>query len=264
MRSLFELRIAFVQRLMCAALLGPICMALTPELAIAASSAASTPSGSAAIEAAPVQEISPAEIMLFQTHHLKNIRNPADLTYAYKKVNESGPPVLDQVHLDVTKINPDGSATASLRFLTGTRKLEIPEVKNSEGNPVILGFLEWDIGQMKQHTGGSTNYFRKRIRMALADAAHVRQIVFPYNGKSLDGNEISIQPYRDDPMHARFEKYVNKRYTFILSDSIPGGVYQIRTTLSNDIPRVANVNLTAGNAQNEESITLVKQENLKH
>lgn len=222
--------------------------------------AATTETAATQASSAPVQEISPAEVMLFQMDHLQHISTPIDLTYAYKKVNDSGPAVDDQVHVDVTKINPDGSATVSLRFLTGTRKLEIPKVENSRGNPLLLGFLEWDIGQMKQQTGGSTNYFRKRIRMALADAAQVRPTTFMYNGKKLEGQEISIHPYRNDPMHARFEKYVNKRYVFILSNQVTGGVYQIGSTLSGAL---ADVPSKEKNSQMEESITLVKEEKNK-
>ena len=255
MQIFFGHRSSAIRQLMCVVFCVPTCLVISMSVSLAATAE------TAATSAAPVQEISPAEVKLFQTDHLQNIRMPVDLTYAYKKVNDSGPAVDDQVHVDVTKINPDGSATVSLRFLTGTRKLEIPKVENSRGNPLLLGFLEWDIGQMKQQTGGSTNYFRKRIRMALADAAEVRPITFMYNGKKLDGQEISIQPYRNDPMHARFEKYVNKRYIFILSNQVAGGVYQIGSTLSGAL---ADVPSQGKNAQMEESITLVKEEKNKH
>jgi hypothetical protein len=34
-------------------------------------------------------------------------------------------------------------------------------------------------------------------------------------------------------MHARFEKYLHKTYTFILSERVPGGLYELRTSLGN-------------------------------
>ncbi|MDY7545702.1 hypothetical protein RGU75_05575 [Glaciimonas sp. CA11.2] len=256
MQIFFGHRLSAIRELMCVAFFVPTVLVMSMSVSLAApaeTAATSRPS-------APVQEISPAEVMLFQTDHLKNIRMPVDLTYAYRKVNESGSAVDDQIHVDVTKINPDGSSTVSLRFLTGTRKLEIPKVENSRGNPLLLGFLESDIGQMKQETGGSTNYFRKRIRMALADTAQVRPITFMYHGKKLDGQEISVQPYRNDPMHARFEKYVNKRYVFILSSQIAGGVYQIGSSLSGVLTDVSTQRKVG---QMEESITLVKEEKSK-
>jgi hypothetical protein len=44
---------------------------------------------------------------------------------------------------------------------------------------------------------------------------------------------VRIQPYLHDPMHARFEKYLRKTYTFVLSDQVPGGLYELRTSLGN-------------------------------
>jgi hypothetical protein len=123
----------------------------------------------------------------------------------------------------------DGKPAATLQFLTGPRQVAAPPVDNPEGNPVLLGFLEHDIAEMQRLTGGSRNYFRKRIRLALAESAEVRPRRFTYAGKPVDGREIVIRPYQNDPMHARFEQYVGKRYTFVVSPQVPGGVYQVHT-----------------------------------
>jgi hypothetical protein len=98
---------------------------------------------------------------------------------------------------------------------------------------VLLGFLEHDIAEMRRLTGGSVTYFRKRIRMALANSAQVTPQRISYQGKTVDGKAVRIQPYLDDPLHARFEHYVRKTYTFVLSDEVPGGIYQVRTSLAN-------------------------------
>jgi hypothetical protein len=98
---------------------------------------------------------------------------------------------------------------------------------------VLLGFLEHDIAEMKRLTGGSVGYFRKRIRLALADGAQVTPQRITYGGKTVEAKAVRIQPYLDDPLHARFENYVRKTYTFVLSDQVPGGVYRVSTTLAN-------------------------------
>lgn len=210
-----------------------------------------------AAQIATAQDISPAEKLLFQTNHLQNIHEPVTLTYAYKKVSNVEPGFDDEVHVDVTKINPDLSVSVSMRFLSGSRKLEIPEVGNSQGNPALLGFLERDIVEMKRLAGGSTNYFRKRIRLALADAAQVRRIIFTYKGKQVEGQEVSVQPYLNDPLHERFEKYVNKSYVFVISNQVSGGVYQIRTSSSGG----GNGTMPQDKTLLEETLTLIKEGN---
>lgn len=99
---------------------------------------------------------------------------------------------------------------------------------------MLLGFLERDIAEMKRLTGGSTAYFRKRIRMALAEGAQVTSQTITYQGKSLPAQAVRIQPYLNDPMHARFEQYLHKTYTFVVSEQVPGGVYQLRSSLANE------------------------------
>ena len=46
--------------------------------------------------------------------------------------------------------------------------------------------------------------------------------------------EISISPYLDYPNRPRFEKLANKQYLFMLSDSVPGGLYGIRTRIAGE------------------------------
>lgn len=198
-----------------------------------------------AAQAGAAEAISAAETLLFQSDHLR-LHAPARLSYAYKKAGTAEPGFEDHVYLDVAAVKPDGSAQVSMDFLSGSRKRPAPDAGNRHGNPVLLGFLERDIAEMKHLTGGAPNYFRKRIRLALAGRAQVRSIGFTYGGKAFTGQEVSIEPYRDDPLHARFEKYVRKRYVFVLSEQVPGGVYQLRTTLEP--------------ALMEETLTLAKDE----
>ncbi|NMM28697.1 MAG: hypothetical protein HHJ12_15740 [Glaciimonas sp.] len=208
---------------------------------------------------AAAQDISPAETLLFQTNHLQNIHDPVRLTYAYKKVSNVEPGFDDEVYVDVNKINSDLSASVSMRFLSGTRKMQIPDVENSQGNPALLGFLERDIAEMRRLAGGSTNYFRKRIRLALANAAQVRNVIFTYKGKQVKGQEVSVQPYLNDPLHERFEKYVNKSYVFVISNQVSGGLYQIRTSSSGG----NNGTMPQDKTLMEETLTLVKDGNSK-
>lgn len=208
--------------------------------------------------AAVGQGISSAENLLFLTNHIQTVRQPLSLTYSYKKESTSEASFDDEVHVDVRKIHSDKSAEVSMRFLSGERVLDIPVAADADGNPALLAFLERDIKEMKRLTGGSVNYFRKRIRMALAEAAEVKPVSFIYAGKQRTGQEVSIKPYVNDPLRDRFPKYVNKTYAFILSQEVPGGLYQICTS-SNDVVEKTEAK---GKPSIMETLTLVKDERL--
>jgi hypothetical protein len=180
---------------------------------------------------AAAQAISPAEVLLFETDHLARIKAPVVLVYDFRKVSNIEPGFTDTVQLDLTQAK--GQVNAALRFLSGERKSTLPVVEDAHGNPVLLGFLERDIAEMKRLTGGSASYFRKRIRMALANGAQVSARPISYGGQAVQAKAVRIQPYLDDPLHARFERYVRKTYTFVLSEAVPGGVYQLSTSLAN-------------------------------
>ncbi|MFC3460506.1 hypothetical protein [Massilia haematophila] len=184
-----------------------------------------------ALAPARAQPVSPAEVLLFETDHLARVKAPATLVYAFRKVSNVEPAFTDNVQLEVSR--EKGALHAELHFLSGERKHELPGIDDVHGNPVLLGFLERDIAEMKRLTGGSSGYFRKRIRLALAEGAQVTSQRITYQGKTLDAKAIRIQPYLDDPLHARFEHYVRKTYTFVISDAVPGGIYQLSTSLAN-------------------------------
>ncbi len=181
------------------------------------------------------QEISQPEKILFQSKHFGTIKKPTQVRYAYHQEAAAPDAFDDTVTLTVRKVNADGTASVAAQFLTGSHAIAIADIDQAQGNPAILGFLERDIAEMKRLTGGSTNYFRKRIRLALAapDAA-VKTITVNYAGHPIAAQEITVRPYVDDPLKDRFGKFVEKEYVFVISDVIPGSVYQVYTTLPVD------------------------------
>ena len=180
---------------------------------------------------ATAQAVSSAETLLFESDHLARIKPPAVLVYEFRRASNIDPGFSDKVQLDLAASK--GKTSATLHFLSGAHKHDVPALEEAHGNPVLLGFLERDIAEMKRLTGGSTAYFRKRIRMALAEGAQVSAQSIRYQGKSLPAQAVRIQPYLSDPMHARFESYVHKTYVFVVSEQVPGGIYQVRSSLDN-------------------------------
>lgn len=179
-------------------------------------------------------DFSAAEQALFIDNHLGKLRPPLTLHYGYRKTGTLEAAFDDKVDVMLTR-QPDGvCCAASARFLTGTRAMRQPDVEGAQGNPAILYFLERDIREMERLTQGKANYFRKRIRMAVYQGASIRNVTVQYRGHPVTVREISISPYLDDPNRPRYEKLANKQYLFMLSDSVPGGLYGIRTRIGGD------------------------------
>ena len=181
--------------------------------------------------AAAASEISAAEQALFVTNHLNALKPSTTLHYRFRKSGSLEPGFDDKAAIALLA-QPDGKCcAAAAEFLSGPRRIALPEIEAAQGNPVILYFLERDIREMERLTKGKANYFRKRIRIAVAEAATIRDVTLPFEGRNVSAKEIAVTPYADDPLRARFEQLINKRYVFTLSDAVPGGVLSIRTQI---------------------------------
>jgi hypothetical protein len=181
------------------------------------------------------QEISRAEKVLFQSKHFRGTKKPTTLNYAFHEA-ANGPDTADEkVSVDVLKRHADGTASVASHFLTGAREIPLPPIDHAQGNPMILGFLERDIAEMKRLTGGAAGYFRKRIRLALAASdVPIKEINVTYRGSQVSAHEITIYPYLDDPLKERLGKYVSKGYVFITSEAVPGTLYRAYTTMATE------------------------------
>jgi hypothetical protein len=171
--------------------------------------------------------ISEAEQRLFLDGHLANLPDKAEVSYEYVKTGTLEPAFEDQVRLQVEKTA--AGTHAHVDYLTGQYAFYLPDIESANGNPVVLSFLERDVREMERRTGGKANYFRKRVRIALAEHAQVEPVTLELQGRPVEAVRISIRPYENDPMQARFPTFVGKVYTFTISKEVPGMVYEMRT-----------------------------------
>jgi hypothetical protein len=177
-------------------------------------------------------DYSQAERLLFMTPHLRSLKPPLKLGFVLKHGGTLEPGFQDRVDIALTR-GPGGACCAAhVDFLNGERKLSLPDLPDAEGNPVILYFLERDIREMQRLTKGSQGHFRKQIRMAVYSGASIAPASWTYRGKPVAAQEVTINPYLEDPNRPRFEKFARKTYRFTLSDAVPGGVLGIRTQIS--------------------------------
>jgi hypothetical protein len=203
--------------------------------------------GPAAADDSP--PISRAETLLFMTNHMKQLSTPSRLHYAFSKTGTLEPGFKDTIDIDITS-QADGSKKGAAKFFNGEHNISYPDVEHVEGNPVVMFFLEREIREMSRLTGGKPNYFRKRIRLALSDSASIKPVEVSYGGHAFAAQQITITPYRDDPMSAKFERMVPKRYVFTISEQVPGEVYQIEGL-------VPPADASAKDAVQDEKVTLL-------
>ena len=182
--------------------------------------------------AADDRPLSAAQTALFESDHLAAIEHPSTLDYIFR--HDGSEPYQDTVALALREVHPDGSKDVSVEFLSGDRRMEFSPVTRFHGNPLIMYFLEWDVQGMHKATGGSALYFRNRIRAAFVDQAELADASITLDGRSERATAITLQPYRRDPGIERYAAFRDKRYRFVLSDAVPGKVYEIEAFLPAD------------------------------
>lgn len=174
--------------------------------------------------------LSPAQIALFESNHLKSISKPVRLDYAFEHHGGAGD-FDDKVSETIREVHEDGGKDVAVEFLSGEHQTNFPPVTGFHGNPVLMYFLEHDVMELHQATGGAATYFRNRIRRAFFDGADVHPTEVTVDGKTRAATEIVITPFRNDAQIARFPGVADKSYRFVLCDAVPGTIYQISTSV---------------------------------
>lgn len=187
--------------------------------------------GAPTAQGAPDVVYSDAQIALFQTPHLDNIKQPVTLAYEYKR--EAGPDesFVDAVAMTVTEISPDGGKNVTFEYLTGSNRRPVGDLTGFRGNPLIMVFLEDDLQRMTKKLGGGGVYMRNRIRNAFLDRGKTQPITFDLNGRAVEGIRITVAPFVGDKNLERLGAYEQKIYEFVISSEVPGGVFQMRGTV---------------------------------
>jgi hypothetical protein len=185
-----------------------------------------------ALAAAPArgeeQGLTPAQTALFESDHLRAIERPVRLDYRFEHQGQD--PYQDKVTAEIREVRPDGRKNVWVDFLSGSREMHFPPAIGYRGNPVLMYFLEHDVLEMHQATGGAALYFRNRIRQAFLDA-EMHPVTITLDGEQRRGTEIVIAPFEHDPNIARFPAFAKKTYRFVLSDAVPGTIYRISTAV---------------------------------
>jgi hypothetical protein len=181
--------------------------------------------------AAPASPPSEAERLVFQQDHLANTRQPRALRYLYVEDTEGKPRVTDQALITLSAGAAGRCCDVHGDYLSGALAVSLPDIPEARGNPVVLYFLEGEVRRLQRTTSGQAAHFRRRIRQSLADTATVSDTTIRWGGQSVPARQVRIAPFVDDPFRSRFQDQAATEYAIVLSEAVPGGVYQMRALL---------------------------------
>ncbi len=210
-------------------------------------------------------KFSHAENILWMDKHLLNIEQPARLYYEFEKSGTYEDGFIDDVFLDIININEDGSRNTVLNFLSDEKRQKVSpsNVVNITGNPVIGVYLQGDVYEMNRLTEGHWKYFHKQVKLAIADSNESEAVTIELGGKQYAGEKITLHPYDNVAKKERLKEFADKSYEFILSDQIPGKLYQIKTVINDpanpDIPLIVE-KLTLKNVEFRPKVVANKQD----
>ena len=190
-------------------------------------------------------EPSAAEKALFIEPHLRSLRGPQNLRYRF--VHRPAPASVaraasaasapadvafeDDVLLQLSPTAAKACCAVRGQFLSGARRMRLPDIDDAESNPVTLYFLEREVRELQRVTGGQAAHFRRRIRLVLAESPAPQATTVRHRGREVAAFQIDITPFVDDPQRHRFEKQATMRYRFVLSPAVPGTVWRIEAEL---------------------------------
>lgn len=182
-------------------------------------------------------ELSNAEILLWMTNHMDNIKEPISIRYDFSRTGTYGDGFTDRIEMDVVELHDDGSRSTRMEFFTGPRKQPVhdQQLRSVTGNPVLAIFMQGDVMEMNRITEGSWRYFQRQIKHALSDTSEIEQVTLSHDGQNISGQKVTIAPFVDDPRRPYFDRYADKTYEFIFSEDVPGMLYQIRTVIPDNI-----------------------------
>jgi hypothetical protein len=170
--------------------------------------------------------LSPAQLVLFETPHLRNVTVPQTLRYQYRR--DGSEMLTDLVLVTIRRVNADGSKDLAFQYFTGPRQVAFPELDHFQGNPLLMLALDRDVAGMKAALGLSASYFRNRIRESFVDAAAVSDTTISLDGRKVPARQVSVQPFAHEVRLERVASVQAKTYRFTLADDVPGMIAQIR------------------------------------
>lgn len=194
-------------------------------LVAAALPSAPTSAGAAAPAAAEAGKLSAVDI-LFEAKHLELLGKGAEVAYRIQRTVSDpkmlGEPFSDDIRIGVNAVDPAGKREVVIKIFSGERARDPRVETDMTGNPILVFFLDRSVANFGLVGGGNRNYLKQQFRDALRDRAQVDKVKVDYGGKAVDGFRIVVTPYAEDKNARRMLGYEGSRFTFVVSDKVPG------------------------------------------
>ncbi|NML45575.1 hypothetical protein HHL11_17615 [Ramlibacter sp. G-1-2-2] len=179
----------------------------------------------------PAVAPSEAERLLFLQEHLANVSRPRVLRFRYEEDAPGKARVSDAAVFTLRMREGGPCCDVHGEYLSGAMAVNLPDFTAARANPVVLYFLEGEVRRLERSTGGQAAHFRRQLRIALAETAAVSDSSIQWDAQARPARTVRVVPFARDPFRARFADQADIEYAFVLSDAVPGGVYQMSATL---------------------------------
>ncbi|MCB1884465.1 MAG: hypothetical protein KDG89_10805 [Geminicoccaceae bacterium] len=168
--------------------------------------------------------------LVFDADLMAMIEEPGTLDYAFRMEGRTfKEPYASAARMEVREVAPDGEKQVWFDLFEGPNRRQFGPAEAKAQNPLILVFLQRDVVQMANLTGGSAAYFQHRIRAAFNGPAQVEPTTVEVDGAKVPATRVTMRPFEDDPKIDRFPAFKDKVYEFVVSDAVPGGLYRVAT-----------------------------------
>ena len=184
----------------------------------------------AAPEVAEEPEFSKANSLLFLNDHLTSQDYSARYTYISSRTGSHDSDYEGRITITAHRI--PGSDAKRVEFDASPKMgpNELPVVDQARGNPLIMVFLQRDMLELAKATGGHWRYFQKQMKLALEHDAQVDPVRIDFKGESLSAQRITVRPYAGEQVRRKeLGRYLNRTYEFLLSEDLPGEVFELRS-----------------------------------
>ncbi len=195
--------------------------------------------GSAEAASANVDGLVPGSAAegIYGSTHLAKMPDDAELVYDYRfEGTAMEKPFRDDVLLDFHRQSANQAGETNgfdveMTIFPQTRKQTVGPLTATTYNPILLVFFQRDVTHMSNGTGGSQHYFRNVIRQVMQDpkGASIKDVTVDLNGQQVAAREISFRPFMGDNHRAQLRGFADKTYRVIVSDEVPGGVYEVQS-----------------------------------